>query len=159
MTDDSAEYSTLLTQTRQKMFDQKAELEERLSRLNQALEHVEKALECTSGHEEVINPTPPRLIRRRRRAHSGALLPLVLSNMTLEEALIEFASRSGGFLNSYDVRPILIEAGLLKGSPGTASSRLYEALSNSDHFEQIEGERKGRWKMVTNDVDDDDSPI
>ena len=62
-------------------------------------------------------------------------------------------------MNSYQARPLLVEAGLLKGSPGVVSSRLYEALSNSEYFEQLKGSGKGRWRLVTHNVDEDDSLI
>ena len=68
--------------------------------------------------------------------------------MTLEDALVHLAQQSGGIFNSYDARPILVEAGLLKGTPGSVSTRLHETLANSTHFTPI-GDKKGRWRLIT----------
>ena len=148
----SDDYVGTLRQALDKMLKQKAvlevqktETESKLSALNKTIEHVEEALKISSLPEEVINPRP---ISRRRRRLPGALLTLHLSSMTLEDALVHLANRNEGILNSYDVHPILVEANLLKGSPGTRSSRLHEALANSDHFEPL-GDKKGRWKLTT----------
>ncbi|MCY4580698.1 MAG: hypothetical protein OXD31_16845 [Chloroflexi bacterium] len=135
-----------MTKKKKKVEKQIADVENVLSALHKFLDTMGNQLR--SAHIDGT-ATPHR-----------KLLAARLSRMTLEEALIHWASRNEGILNSYTVRPVLVEAGLLKGSPGAVSSRLYEALSNSEHFEQMEGGRKGRWRLVTtNREDDDDSPI
>ena len=65
--------------------------------------------------------------------------------MGLEEALVAIAERHHGELNVYHARPLMIEAGLLKGEPRATSARLYEMLSGSERFEPT-GER-GRWRL------------
>ena len=158
MTDD---YLSILRQALDKMLEQKAGLEMqkaqtemRLSALNKTIGHVEEALKSSSGPGEVINPRP---ISRRRRLHPGTLLPVHLSHMTLEDALVHLARRNEGILNSYDVHPILVEANLLKGSSGTRSTRLHETLVNSDHFEPLD--KRGRWKLTTYQPGDEHSLI
>ena len=139
-----------LKQAHDSLLSEKIEIQERLSKLELIIELIDKALEVASISDEM---------RKQTRSIFDRLQTDHLSKMTLEDALVHYARTNEGILNSYQVRPLLVEAGLLKGSPGVVSSRLYEALSNSEYFEQLQGGRKGRWRLVTYDIDGDDSPI
>ena len=68
-------------------------------------------------------------------------------SMTLEAWLVAFAERHDGKLSTYQVKPALIAAGLLKGKPRAISLQLYYALSGSSRFEK-DGQR-GRHRLVT----------
>ena len=70
-----------------------------------------------------------------------------LRTLSLKEALVVLAGRNNGELNVYQARPLLIDAGLLRGDSRSMSSRLHEALTSSKQLEQT-GER-GRWRLVS----------
>ena len=122
---------------------EQATLREQLSRVDELLKLVTKAIEVASISDEQRDLTEALFDR---------LLVKRLKNMTLEDALVFCARNNDGVLNSYQTRPLLVEAGLLKGSPGSISSRLHEALVNSDNFEPL-GDKKGRWRLTTYDID------
>ena len=79
-----------------------------------------------------------------------------LSGLPLEDALVAFAERHNGELSTYQVRPALIDAGLLKGEPRDISLELYQTLSGSRRFEQA-GPR-GRYRLVSMQREDDHKP-
>ena len=79
-----------------------------------------------------------------------------LSGLPLEDALVAFAERYNGELSTYQVRPALIDAGLLKGEPRDISLELYQTLSGSRRFEQA-GPR-GRYRLVSMQREDDHEP-
>ena len=81
---------------------------------------------------------------------------LDLSGLPLEDALVAFAERHNGELNTYQVRPALIDAGLLKGESRNISLQLYQTLSGSRRFQQA-GPR-GRYRLVSMQREDDHEP-
>lgn len=118
----------------------KAELEKQLVIVEKLLVTLDSQLDPTSDEDGQRSPL------------HGVLLISRLSSKSLEDALVYLAEKNRGILNSYQARPVLVEAGLLKGSPGTTSSRLYDTLSSSQYFEPL-GDKKGRWRLVTYDID------
>ena len=129
------------------------EAEEKTAKLEKSLIIVEKLLNTLDSQ---FDPTSDG--GDQRSPFQGLLLISRLSSKSLEDALVHLAEKNSGILNSYQARPVLVEAGLLKGSPGATSSRLYDALSSSQYFEPLEG-KKGRWRLVTHNIDDDGSLI
>ena len=80
----------------------------------------------------------------------GRIRAVDLQGMDITDALILFAERNDGIVSTYEVRPVLMEAGLLKGDPRAASTRLYEALVNSECFESLP--QRGRWEVLPEKV-------
>ena len=118
-------------------------LQERLSGLEDKIAAFKLVItECAENPDELQDTLPapsPTL-------PNGSLEVDNLRGMRLEEALVTYAECHGAEINSYDARPFLIDAGLLRGESRSTSSQLYEALSNSKRFEQ--SDRKGRWRLV-----------
>ena len=85
-----------------------------------------------------------------------AIPEINLSSLPLEDALVAFAERQDGELSTYQVRPALIDAGLLKGEPRDISLQLYKTLSGSRRFEQAE--LRGRYRLVSMQREDDHEP-
>ena len=91
---------------------------------------------------------------RSRRAGAvspppGMRVPMTadrLRGMTVKDALIAFAENNGGELITYEVRPLLVEAGILNGSSKNMSSHLHTTLARSDRFESLDG--RGRWRLL-----------
>lgn len=69
-----------------------------------------------------------------------------LRGMTVKDALIAFGEHNGGELTTYEVRPLLVEAGILKGSSKNMSSHLHTTLARSERFKSLDG--RGRWKLL-----------
>ena len=86
----------------------------------------------------------------------AAIPEINLSRLPLEDALVEFAERHNGELSTYQVRPALIDAGLLRGESRDISLQLYQALSGSRRFEKA-GSR-GRYRLVSMQREDDHEP-
>ena len=86
----------------------------------------------------------------------AAMPEINLSGLPLEDALVEFAEHHNGELSTYQVRPALIDAGLLKGESRDISNQLYQALSGSRRFEQT-GPR-GRYRLLSMQREDDHEP-
>lgn len=84
-----------------------------------------------------------------RPAGGGSLdMPVeALRGMTLPQALTAVACHVGlsGEINAFHLRPFLIEAGILRGTTRSTSSRLHEGLTQSEHFEHAE--KRGRWRV------------
>ena len=123
-----------------KIEDREIELESQIGVLDGLIAVIESKLDLIHRAGEIKSPISRTLLTSR------------LKKLSLGNALVYLARRGDGILNSYVARPLLTEAGLLKGSPGTASSRLYDALSDSEDFEPL-GDKKGRWRLVTYDID------
>lgn len=70
-----------------------------------------------------------------------------LHGMTVPQALTAIARHVGCSeeINVFHVRPFLIEAGVLRGTTRSTSSRLYEELSQSEYFEPAG--KRGRWRI------------
>ena len=83
----------------------------------------------------------------------AAIPEINLSGLPLEDALVAFAERHNGELSTYQVRPALIDAGLLRGESRDISHQLYQALSGSSRFEQT-GPR-GRYRLLSMQSEDD----
>ena len=163
MTDDAKD---ALNRLKEKMLEEKTELEERLSGVNQVIKSIHQIENVLTSMDR---SSSVRLARRlglpgtetKGDASSLSLvdqmIAVEMSDMTLEDAMITYARAQGGIFNSYRARPLLEKAGLLKGTAGSISSRLHEALSSSVYFEPL-GDKKGRWKLARYKMDDD-SPL
>ena len=124
-----------------------ASLERKIERLKTALadaEHAQnallKAVEFFSG-----NSGKPR----RRRVEINVDID-ELGGKRLEEALIYIAERSGGEIRSGHVRPLLVDAGILRGIQ--TSHALSAALRLSDRFESVS---RGCYKLIEGDPETD----
>ena len=117
-----------------------ANLEQKLEDLQQ--EHDE-LLERAASLEEKM--TAFRLVIDEYSADTEK--PAIsLSSMSLADALVALAEHHGGELSTYQVRPVLLDAGLLIGEPRAVSLQLYHTLTNSGRFESA-GPR-GRYRLV-----------
>ena len=86
----------------------------------------------------------------------AAIPEINLSRLPLEDSLVAFAELHDGELSTYQVKPWLMDAGLLKGEPREISIQLYKNLSGSSRFEQA-GPR-GRYRLVSMQREDDHEP-
>lgn len=122
-------------------------LERKAGRLRSALRDTERrrdALALTLEHFR-----PPEAKRARRRGAVLDISPDDLRGKTLEDALIYIAERNDGTLASTAARPVLVDAGVLRGSQ--VGNALWSALDRSERFER---EAKGRYRLV-----DDHEPV
>ena len=85
-----------------------------------------------------------------------AIPEINLPSLPLEDALVAFAERHNGELSTYQVKPALMNAGLLKGEPKDISNQLYQTLSGSSRLEKA-GPR-GRYRLVSMQREDDHEP-
>ena len=136
----SGGYQELLRQALEKMEAHKKELEEVLAHVHHAIAATESALERVNRTVRAVREISPTEFTEQ------SLLKLLSSFRALDEALVFLAEHNDGYLNSYDARPLLVDAGFLKGSPSTVSTRLHEALEKSERFESLN--RRGRWSLV-----------
>ena len=163
----SDEIRDALSKLEENMLEEKAQLEERLSGVNQVIEGIHQ---IESSITEMERSSSVLLAGRLGLVGTGTkeddppmpvleeLLATKMRDKTLEDAMILYARAKGGIFNSYEGRRVLVKAGLLKGTAGSISSRLHEALTNSEHFVPL-GEKKGRWKLITDDPSDINSVL
>ena len=123
------------------------------TKLDELQQEHEDLLERAASVEERISAF--RLVLAEF-GDDAAMPEINLSSLTLEDALVAFAERRDGKLSTYQVRPALIDAGLLKGEPRDISIQLYQTLSGSSRFEQA-GPR-GRYRLVSMQREDDHEP-
>lgn len=76
---------------------------------------------------------------------------------SLETRLVELAKEQQGELRSGYVRPILVQEGLLRGQGRTVSTRLHEALRNSEFFEPTG--KRGIWRLIMSDDGENPSNV
>ena len=122
-------------------------------RLDELTQEHEDLLERAASVEERIAAF--RLVLAEC-GDDAAIPEINLSSLPLEDALVAFAERNDGELSTYQVRPVLIDAGLLRGEPRDISLQLYQTLSGSRRFEQA-GPR-GRYRLVSMQREDDHKP-
>ena len=134
---------TAVKQKLEALLRERNELRERLSGVEDKIAAFQTVIRECGG---VINTS----------SQNGSWDTDEMQGMSLEEALVAYAQRHGGELNSYHARPALMSAGLLKGEPRAISSRLYEALVYSDRF--VGGEKRGRWLLIPQSDEDETEP-
>lgn len=120
-----------------KLLDEEEEIEEQLSKIQGRLAELQKKITAYRLVSEECADIPVK---------NEMVGPDEVRHMSLRDALVTLAERHNGELNVYQSRPLLRDAGLLRGEPRTVSSRLHDALVSSKRFEQT-GER-GRWRLI-----------
>ena len=83
---------------------------------------------------------------RQSWANGGDITADGLRGLDIEGALIQIAEANEGVVLSHLARPVLTEAGLIRGDRRATSSRLYEALVQSECFESLP--KRGRWRLL-----------
>ena len=111
---------------------EKETLQIRMSEINRLISAFQVVLNDCASKEEV--PT-----------YEKKSLTDQFMDESLEHILIQLAEKNGGELNSYDIRPKLVEEGILRGDSRAGSAKLYEAFCESDHFEPAG--KRGRWRL------------
>lgn len=60
-----------------------------------------------------------------------------LRGLSQPEALIQIAEERGGILRTVEAKPILIDAGLVKGKPENVYGHIFQLLKEADRFEKF----------------------
>ena len=126
--------------TEQKIQNEIKGLQDKADRLKLTLSEIEHAIESLMGTLQHFNPEPKRYARKQPALNVNIE---ELAGKNLEEALIYIAESNKDQLNSRAVRPLLIEAGVLRGNQ--TSHTLWSHISESDRFEQI---ARGIYRLV-----------
>ena len=93
--------------------DKLAKVISKADRLRTALAEADEQVNALRLTIRLFEP-PPIKPRRKQRA-DPKVNPDELRNLDIEDALVLIAERDGGFVYSSSARPLLVEAGLLRG--------------------------------------------
>ena len=97
------------------------------------LDHLQKTLEHFIPHSN----------KRAPKVEALRIEPNTLRGKGLTEALVYLAEQNDGIVKNYAVRPLLVDAGILRGDRPEHALSL--ALRNSERFESVS---RGVFKMV-----------
>ena len=104
--------------------------------------------------ERVLKIVSPRPTRRTPPLPSLVGADQLLG-MSIEEALVFVAKHHDGQINTYQARPFLIDAGVLRGEPARTSRLLNDVLRRSKRFERSDGNgKRGKWHLIPSDSAD-----
>ena len=125
-------------------------LKKKRDRLKASLHGVISLIEHLQKTVEHFNPKPKT---RTRKSEDLKIDPDTLKGKTLADALEYLAEQNNGIVKNYVVRPILVEAGILRGKH--PEHALSVALRNSEQFEPVS---RGQFKLIEEDASpfDDD---
>ena len=129
-------------------------LKERITRLESSLETYRRQLGALKTTMELLEPQ--QVTRKRAKSIDLYVTPDEIHSMTIEDALVHIAKRSNGIVASASARPLLIEAGLLRGTH--AANALWTVLTSSDLFKK-EGRGKYRYVAPGENAFDEDDPF
>ena len=132
------------------IMDEIDRLKKKRDRLNGSLHGVVSLIDHLQKTVEHFNPKPKT---RTRKSEDLKIDPDTLKGMTLADALVYLAEQNNGIVRNYVVRPILVEAGILRSKH--PEHALSVALRNSEQFEPVS---RGQFKLIEEDVSpfDDD---
>ena len=120
---------------------------EEIDRLNRRIERLRTALDKTEQTRDAMLKTVEYFsennVKPRRRRVQININIEELRGKRIEEALIYIAERSGGEVRSGHVRPLLADAGILRGTQ--ISHALSSALRMSDRFESVS---RGLYRLI-----------
>ena len=125
-------------------------IENQLHALIQKKEKLSTQLETLDADiaacQRVLNLVSPKGQKLNSAIHVTADQ---LRGKELEDALIYIAEKHHGLVNTYHTRPILIDAGVLKGDSEETSRHLNNALRKSKCFERADKNgRRGNWRLI-----------
>ena len=125
-------------------------LKKKRDRLKTSLHEVISLIDHLEKTVEHFNPKPKT---RTRKVENLKIDPDTLKGKTLANALVYLAEQNNGVIKNYVVRPILVEAGILRGKH--PEHMLSVALRNSEQFEPVS---RGQFKLIEEDASpfDDD---
>ena len=131
-------------------------IEQKLHSLSKKRERLSAQLEMLDGDIaacervlKIVSPSP------RRQSPPSLVGSDEVLGMGIEDALVFIAKRHDDQINTYQARPFLIEAGILRGEPARTSRLLNDVLRRSKHFERSDGNgKRGNWHLIPTDSAD-----
>ena len=118
-------------------------------RLSAQLEMLDGDIAACERVLKIVSPSP------RRPSPPSLVGSDEVLGMSIEEALVFIAQHHDGQINTYQARPFLIEAGVLRGEPARTSRLLNDVLRRSKRFERSDGNgKRGNWHLIPSDSAD-----
>ena len=128
-------------------------LDKQIERWESRLADARRKRDALKLTADYFSPATATTLRRRR---SGLNVdPDAVRGMDLEQALLFIAEHNNGIVINSEARPILVEAGVLRGKQSTVSHTLCRALAESPRFSR---ETNGRYRLVDESDEPEDRP-
>ena len=128
-----------------------ATLDKRIARLQAKLDAAKRDRDALLRTVKYFSPAP---LPKKSRHAALNVDPDEIRGKDLEQALLFIAEHNDGVIVSNQVRPVLVEAGQLRGQPNTTSHALCTWLTESPRFERT---GVGRYRLV-DDNDEEPAP-
>ena len=132
-----------------RLLEKRGVIEESLHQVGEDIAACQRVIALVSAPDESTGALPEGEGQQTREA-LGDITADGLRGRDIEGALIRIAEANDGIVLSHLARPVLTEAGFLRGNSQATSSRLYEALMQSECFESLP--KRGHWRILPEKV-------